>query len=96
VFGALYSIDPRRQLLADVACFVGEQGCVWTGSPTELHSQLESLYKPERPDELSKFIQEGDKEEFGLLCDAGTDRFKDADGNWKSRGVLTLYLSRMA
>jgi hypothetical protein len=94
VFGALYSVDPRRQLLADVTRFVEGRGGVWTGTPTELHSQLESLYKPDRSNELSKFIQDGWEEEFGLLCETGTDRFKDDEGNWKSQRTLTLYLPR--
>ena len=97
VFDLLCSVDPHRQLVADVVAFVREQGGVWIGSPTELHEQLESPYKTERPDELSKFVQEeGYQEEFGLLCTTEVDRFKDEDGNWKSQRVLTLYLPRMA
>jgi hypothetical protein len=94
VFGALYSIDPRRQLLADVTRFVEECGGVWTGTPRELHQQLESLYKPGRENELSKFIQDGWEKEFGLLCKTGMDRYKDEEGNWKSKRVLELYLPR--
>jgi putative DNA primase/helicase len=93
VFGALYAIDPRRQLLADVVRFVKEQGGVWTGSPRELHDQLESPYKPKRENELSKFIPEGWDEESGLLCEKGQESYKDEeDGKWKARRVLTLYL----
>jgi hypothetical protein len=93
VFGALYAIDPRRMLLADVVRFAKEQGGLWTGSPRELHDQLDSPYKPKRENELSKFIPEGWDEEFGLLCEKGQEAYKDEeDGKWKARRVLTLYL----
>jgi hypothetical protein len=95
VFGTLYGVDPRLNLLEDVARFVTEQGGLWTGTPTELHEQLASDFKPERADELSKFIQAATVDEPGLLCDAHMERLKDpVDGEWRSRRVLTLYLAK--
>jgi hypothetical protein len=94
VFGALRGLDARLPLLEDVAAFVQERGGLWTGTPTELHEQLDSSFKPERPDELSKFIQEGWEEQLGLLCEAHTDRYKNEKGEWKSRRELTLYLTQ--
>ena len=93
VFGALHGFDSRSRLVEDVARFVADQGGVWTGTPTDLHQQLGSLFKPQRPDELSKFIQGAAEEESGLLCESNMERLKDPeDGEWKSRRVLTLYV----
>lgn len=95
VFGALYGFDPRLRLVEDVARFVTEQGGLWTGTPTELHNELVSDFKPERADELSKFIQAATENEPGLLCDSKVERLKDPeDGEWRSRRVLTLYITK--
>jgi hypothetical protein len=91
VFGALRGYDSRLPLLQDVANLVSGQGGVWTGTPTELHEQLDSVFKPGRADELSKFLRDGWVEELGLHCEADTERYKDEDGGWKSRRTLTLY-----
>jgi hypothetical protein len=54
-----------------------------------------SDFKPERPIELSKFIQGATEDEPGLFCEAHIDRVKDPeDGEWRSRRVLTLYLTK--
>jgi hypothetical protein len=91
LFGALRGYDSRLPLLQDVAEFVKEQGGVWVGTPTELHERLDSVFKPGRPDELSKFIRDGWEEELGLHCEAYTDRYKDEEGSWRSRRMLKLY-----
>jgi hypothetical protein len=86
---ALRGFDPRRKLVEDVARFVMGEGGSWSGTATELHKLLDSNFKPERPDELSRFIQAAAKDEPELSCESKTERFKD-DGEWKSRRVLTL------
>jgi hypothetical protein len=92
VFGALHGIDTRSRLIEDVARFVTDRGGVWTGTATELHKEFVSVFKPERPAELSKFIQAAAEEEPGLLCESNMERLKE-DGEWKSRRVLTLYVT---
>jgi hypothetical protein len=62
VFGALRGFDPAARLIEDVAKFVDAEGGAWSGTATELHEHLVSDFKPERPDDLSKFI--GNRPEF--------------------------------
>lgn len=92
VFGALRGFDPRRRLVEDVSRFVAVEGGSWSGTATELHERLVSDFKPDRPDELSKFVKAGAEEEPGLRCEDGTERFKDEQGDWKGRRVLRLAL----
>jgi uncharacterized protein DUF3987 len=96
VFGALRGHDARLPLLEDVVALVEKHGGLWTGTVTELHEQLESQFKPERPQELGKFIRQGWEEQLGLLCEEHTDRYKDDQGEWKTRRELTLYLTNRA
>jgi putative DNA primase/helicase len=92
VFGALYGSDPKKRLLEDVSRFVAEHGGVWVGTATELHQQFHSDLKPERPDELSRFVKEAAEDEEAFTYQSETERFKDEEsGEWKSRRVLTLY-----
>jgi hypothetical protein len=93
VFGKLRGYDRRKRLLEDASRFVAEHGGLWTGTPTELHQQFQSDHKPERADELSKFIKEAAEDEEGFIHASETERYKDEDsGEWKSRRVLTLYI----
>jgi hypothetical protein len=92
VFGTLRGFDPRGRLVEDVSTFVGENGGSWSGTATELHELLDSEFRPERPDELSKFIQSATEDERGLLCESKVERFKDKEGEWRSRRVLQLTL----
>lgn len=91
VFGALREYEPHKRLLEDVERFVARHGGLWSGTPTELHEQLVSDFKPERANELSKFIKQEAEREGGLLYSAETERYKDERGEWKSKRVLTLY-----
>jgi hypothetical protein len=92
VFGALRGYDEKKRLLEDVSRFVAKEGGVWIGTATELHQQFQSNYKPQRPEELSKFIQQAAKDEEGFTYDSKIDRYKDeASGEWKSRREITLY-----
>ena len=58
MYVGLYGQDPDDRLAADVAAFLRERYGHWKGSATELHQQLLSSVKPERPDELSKKLGE--------------------------------------
>jgi hypothetical protein len=92
VFGALRGYDEKKRLLEDVAQFVAKEGGLWLGTATELHQQFHSTYKPERPEELSKFIKEAAEDEQGFTYNSETERYKDeVSGEWKSRRVITLY-----
>src|SRR5919107_3432003 len=90
VFGALGGFDPRNTLLEDCSRFVSERGGTWTGTATDLHEQLVSGFKPGRPDELSKFLKDAAEHVPDFIYESETERFKDAEGEWKSRRVLTL------
>ncbi len=92
VFGTLYGFDEKKRLLEDVSAFVAEHGDVWTGTATELHQQFRSPHKPERKEELSKFIKEAAQDEEAFTYASETERYKDDEGGeWKSRRVITLY-----
>jgi hypothetical protein len=58
VYVGLYGEDPDDRLAADVEAFLHGHNGHWKGSATELHEQLLSSAKPERPDELSKRLGE--------------------------------------
>jgi putative DNA primase/helicase len=92
VFGALRGYDEKKRLLEDVSRFVAKEGGVWIGTATELHQQFQSNYKPQRAEELSKFIKEAAEDEEGFTYESKIDRYKDeASGEWKSRREITLY-----
>jgi hypothetical protein len=91
VFGALRGYDEKKRLLEDISRFVAKEGGLWIGTPTELHQQFHSSHKPERPDELSRFIKEAAEDEEHFIYQSEIDRFKDKEtGEWKSKRVLTL------
>ncbi len=92
VFGALRGYDEKKRLLEDVAAFVGARGGTWTGTATNLHQQFHSHLKPERPEELSKFIKEAAEDEETFIYQSEMGRTKnDESGKWESQRVLTLY-----
>ena len=90
VFGALGGFDPRNRLVEDCSRFVSERGGSWKGTATDLYEQLISDFKPDRPDELSKFLKDAAEHVPGFVYESETERFKDAEGEWKSRRILTL------
>jgi hypothetical protein len=94
VFGALGGQDPRNRLLEDCARFVAERGGSWKGTATDLHEQLASNHKPDRPNELSKFLKEAAEYEPGFSYESETERFKGEEGEWKSRRVLALSIRK--
>jgi hypothetical protein len=94
VFGGLGGQDPRNGLMEDCARFVSEHGGSWKGTATDLHEQLVSNYKPDRPNELSKFLKEAAEYEPGFSYESETERFKGDEGEWKSRRVLTLSVGK--
>lgn len=92
VFGALREADPVMPLMRDVVAFLKPHGGVWVGEPSELHAQLESAHKPERPNELSKYLKKG-ADKVGLLITTDVENRQDEEtGKWHTRRVLTLYL----
>jgi hypothetical protein len=96
VFGALRGYDEKKRLLEDISRFVAKEGGLWIGTATELHQQFHSEHKPERPNELSRYIKEAAEDEEHFIYQSEIDRFKDKDsGEWKSQRVLTLLLQKM-
>ncbi len=94
VFGALHGTDPRLRLVEDCARLVFSKGGSWTGTPTELHEQLVSEHKPERPNELSRFLKDAFEDGSGLVYEGSKQSFKDGAGRWRSRRVLTLSIEK--
>jgi Protein of unknown function (DUF3987) len=93
VFGSLYGYDPKKRLLEEVCAFVLKHGGVWTGTATELHQQFSSNLKPERAEELSKFLKEAAEDEEGFIYQSESVNEKDEEsGEWKTRRVLTLFI----
>ena len=90
VFSSFGGFDPRQQLVEDCAKFIVGQGGVWTGTATELYEEFVSEVKPERADELSKFLKDAAEDDRRLFYKSETERLKDENGKWESRRVLTL------
>jgi hypothetical protein len=57
VYVGLHGDNPDDRLAEDVAEFLRTRGGVWEGQPADLHIQLESEYKPERANELTKRLK---------------------------------------
>ena len=53
----VYREDPQQRLAEDVARFLEGRGGYFKDEPHILHEQLDSRYKPPRPDELSKKLK---------------------------------------
>jgi putative DNA primase/helicase len=94
VFDGLGGQDPRNRLIEDCARFVSDHGGSWKGTATDLHEQLISNYKPDRPNELSKFLKEAAEYEPGFSYESEMERFKGNEGEWKSRRVLMLSVGK--
>jgi putative DNA primase/helicase len=71
VYAGLHGDDPDDRLAADIAEFLKERGGAWEGQPAELHAQLESAYKPERANELTKRLKAIVAKTPGLDFEAG-------------------------
>jgi len=90
VFGTLRGYDPKKRLLEAVAAFVAGCGGQWSGTATDLRNKLRFVHKPDRPEELSKFIKEAAEDEESFTYQSKTERFKNREGEWESERVLTL------
>ena len=71
VYVGLHGDDPDERLAADVAQFLMERGGAWEGQPAELFTQLESDYKPQRANELTKRLKAIVARTPGLDFEAG-------------------------
>jgi hypothetical protein len=91
VFARLYGEDPRLRLIEDLAKFLQQRGGAFEGTATELHEQFESRYKPERPDELSKFVKEAAAQTPGFVYESKTVNVEGEQGR-TTRRVLRLLL----
>lgn len=57
VFTGLYGDSPTDRLEGDLSTFLVDKDGIWEGIATELHKSLDSHYKPERPEDLSKVVR---------------------------------------
>src|SRR5829696_1183017 len=90
VFGTLRGYDEKKRLLEHVATFVEYVGGTWVGTATDLHNKLPYVHKPNRPDELSRFLKEAAHDEESFTYQSKTERIKSDEGEWESHRVLTL------
>lgn len=71
VYVGLHGDDPDDRLAEDVAEFLRARGRAWEGQPAELLAQLESGYKPDRANELTKRLKAIAARTPGLDFEAG-------------------------
>jgi hypothetical protein len=71
VYVGLHGDDPDERLAADVAQFLMERGGAWEGQPAELFTQLDSDFKPQRANELTKRLKAIVARTPGLDFEAG-------------------------
>ncbi len=57
VYVGLHGEDPDERLAVDVGRFLEACGGAFEGQPAELHAQLKSDHKPDRPNELTKRLK---------------------------------------
>jgi hypothetical protein len=57
IYVGLHGDDPDERLAANIASFLTERDGVWEGQAAELLAQLESDYKPQRANELTKRLK---------------------------------------
>jgi hypothetical protein len=68
----VYRENPRERFTEDVAKFLDDRGGYFKDEPHALHKQLESRYKPSRPDELTKKLKDIIPRTPGLSLDTGS------------------------
>jgi hypothetical protein len=57
VYTGLYGDSPSDRLAADLRDFLVSEGGSWEGIASELHEELISDHKPERPEDLAKAVR---------------------------------------
>ena len=67
----VYRENPRERFAEDVAKFLDGRGGHFKDEPHVLHEQLESRYKPSRPDELTKKLKDIITRTPGLTLNTG-------------------------
>lgn len=73
VYGVLYEADPKDQFAADVFRFVQALGGHVKATPSNIFYALRSNHKPERPDEMTKWLLELAKRSPGLEVNQGSE-----------------------
>ena len=68
----VYRENPQERLVEDVAKFLKGRGGYFKDEPHVLHEQLESPYKPSRPDELTKKLKDIIHRTPGLTLNTGS------------------------
>ncbi len=83
VYVGLYGENEDDRLAEDLIGFLKERGGYFKDEPAELHAQLESEYKPDRPAELTKQIKR---------IAARTPLLKVAEGTFRKEGKPRRFL----
>jgi hypothetical protein len=67
VYVGLYGEHQEDRLVADVATFLlKRKGEPWEGTPTDFYEELESDYKPSRPEDLTRILERSAKNTHSL------------------------------
>ena len=96
VYTHLYRENSKERLVEDLARFLLDHGGSWRGAATELHEKLDSRFKPERPDDLSKFLKNRALAPGDITYHSTSKEATRPDGGRTSQRVLTLALAYVA
>jgi len=91
VHAKVYGEDPRLRLIEDLSKFLRDREGSFEGTATELHERFESQHKPERVEELSKFVKAAANHTPGLAYESKTVGVEGEQGR-TTRRVLRLLL----
>ena len=93
VYVGLHGSDRIDALAGDVAAFLKDRGCSWTGQPSELYEMLSSEHKPERAKDLSSDLTEVDRRSPVLTFERNKHQaFTKEDGTRTTRRIWALFL----
>ena len=93
VYVGLYGESVEDRVLADVARFLLKHKGAWEGTPTEFHELLESDYKPQRPEDLTRILKKAaDRTPSLVFAPAKPKSITREDGSRTTKRVMRVSL----
>jgi hypothetical protein len=93
VYVGLYGESVEDRVLADVARFLLKHKGAWEGTPTEFHELLESEYKPQRPEDLTRILKKAaDTTPSLVFAPAKPKNITREDGSRTTKRVMRVSL----
>jgi len=93
VYVGLYGESVEDRVLADVARFLLKQRGAWEGKPTEFYELLESDYKPQRPEDLTRILKKAaDRTPSLVFVPAKPKNITREDGSRTTQRVMRVSL----